>query len=380
MPDTPKAAPPAPTPVAPTPTEVQHLGADAPASAIMDLPVGEFQKALGIPDPKTVSEVEAENAPPAEPEPEAAPAPEASAATTEAETPAEPVQTAPAEAEPSKEPRQYVTKFAVADETGAPVEAIPELTFSFTANGKEYEKVPIDKVVKLAQMGVYQHDREQALASEKAQAQQALKLVEEVKQQLAQYDAYYDRLFTDEAFAERARDIYLTQNSPEQRAARAEAQTRETQAQLAQTREEQQLATFVATQLSPKVERLLQQNPLVSDREVIGQYTLLTAPLLERGRVPVSQLARVQSLVENELAQWTQHLQTTRDLERKKSDSKTAQVQAQATLAKRQVARAAAPKGVAAQPETQKSKKYDSTDAWLKDGMGGVLPVPDADD
>lgn len=357
------------------------------ASDLAALPLDQFKEAMGLefeaeggeapaptpaPEPakeaaQLVGKQEAKKEEPAPtPAPEAAPEPEAAA---EVEAAPEP------EAPKPEEKKPPLTKFAVHDSQGEL--EVPELFFDFKANGKDYEKVPLDKVVSLAQMGVYNHEQQQKLRQEQAALSQRAGAAEQRAQQLEaavqELEGSYAAIFSDPAYFERARSLYLEQHSPERRAARAEQQLATERARLTTEREEQQAAHFVSTVLTPAVEHLLTQHPLVSEREVIGQYTLLTAPLLERGRVPLQRLADVKSLVDTDLSQWVKSLQTERELSQKKVEAKVTAAQTQATLAKRQIARAVAPQGRAAPPRTAAPKTYKSVEDWQRDNLGGTL-------
>ncbi|MCI0349124.1 MAG: hypothetical protein L0Z53_06825 [Acidobacteriales bacterium] len=387
------------TPVTPfeTPSSapaIEKMSPEADAAHVTTLDDAAFRKALDLgsiaqpveaPKPDN-SDLER----PAEESEQAEAAPEA------------PVQVAPTPEAPPTEPaeiptlaRAPETPFTVSDAEGEL--ELPDVYFSFKANGKDYEKVPIDKLVRFAQMGIYNADKESKYRDVDLHISTLERRAQGAESRVQQLEKFYERLLADPQYYEDASALYQEQNTPEQRIARAEERTRAMQAQLDLEREElqraarqearqselqsqyqrerddQTVATFVRQELAPAFERLIQSNPLVNEREVLGQYTLMTAPLLERGRVPPSRLTEVKALIDHDLTNWVTALSADRQYAQAQADKKVQAVKAAATQAKRQVARAAAPTGSPAPMRAPAPKKYDDVDSWLKDG-GGVLP------
>lgn len=314
-------------------------------------------------------------------------------AATAAVPPATEAPEAPVEIPPLS--RTPETPFAVADAEGE-VE-IPDLFFSFKANGKDYERVPVDKLVRFAQMGIYNADKEAKYRDVDLTMGTLERRASMAETRVQELEKFYERLLSDPSYYDQASELYQQQNTPEQRIARSEAQMQAMQAQFelereelrraarqeaqqselqnryAQEREATQLQTFVKTELAPSVERLVQSHPLVTEQEVLGQYTLLTAPLMVGGRIPLSRLSEVKALVDHDLTNWVVGVAADREFARREADKKVQAAKAAATQAKRQVARAAAPTGGPAPMRPAATKKYDDVDSWLKDG-GGVLP------
>lgn len=287
------------------------------------------------------------------------------------------------------------TPFAVADAEGE-VE-IPDLFFSFKANGKDYERVPVDKLVRFAQMGIYNADKEAKYRDVDLTVGTLERRASMAESRVQELEKFYERLLSDPSYYDQASELYQQQNTPEQRIARSEAQMQAMQAQFelereelrraarqeaqqselqsryTQERESAQLQTFVKTELAPSLERLMQSNPLLTEQEVLGQYTLLTAPLMVGGRIPPSRLSEVKALVDHELTNWVVGVSADRQFAKTQADKRVQAAKAAATQAKRQVARAAAPTGSPAALKPTAPKKYDDVDSWLRDG-GGVLP------
>lgn len=356
--------------VAPEPGEIQIMPDEAPATAVGNMSLEDFTKALGM------TEIVKEGQ--EEPATDTAPAavPELDESEVEGDViEGTPVDTAPPADQPpegSEPERQLATQFAVYDTEGEL--EIPELYVNFKANNKEYEKVPLDKVVRLAQMGVYQHDREMQVHQKLQQAAQIQQTAQQLQARVQEMEGFYDRVFRDPSFYDEAQQLYLAQQSPESRAARAEAAERNAREQLARQHEERYAATFVQQQLSPALEQLVQRNPLVDAREVFGQFSYLTAPLLDRGRVPAGRLNVVAQLVQTELVPWVERLQATRAVERQTQDTQVAQAKQQAALAKRHLARrAGSPPGTAPGSPNDRPKEFESVHDWLNADMGGSL-------
>jgi hypothetical protein len=271
-----------------------------------------------------------------------------------------------ARSEPAKE-APPLTKFQVFDEQGEL--EVPALKFKFKANGKEREE-PLDKVVQLAQMGYYNEEREQQVLAGKQFVQEAQRQRDEAATLAQQYEGYYSRLLEDPAFYEQARQVWQEQNSPAQRAVRAEQEVQALRYQQQLAGEDAQIAGFVSQELTPKVEKLLGQHPHVSFDEVMGRYTTLTAPLLVRGRIPLGSLSQVGNLVDNELTAYARHLEDERSTAERQQSARVKNAKVETALAKRQIARRTAPPAASA-PAQPKQKKYATAKDWLED----TLPV-----
>lgn len=285
------------------------------------------------------------------------------------------------EAAPEKAPEAEapkpapLTKFAVYDNEGEL--EVPDLFFNFKANGKEYEKVPLEKVVLLAQMGFSNQEREaQVLGAKKfvADAQQHIATQQEA---LDAYQEYFRRIFEEPDFFDAARDEYAKQNTPEMRARRAEERVTKAEERERSVREDGARQQFVQTTLVPTVMKLLESYPSVSQEEVIGRYSMLTAPLLVRGAVPVQSLGTVQSLVENDLANWAKETHAVRELEKQRNVADVKRVkevaQTQIQQQKNRLARSAAPPVASAAPMAPSNAKKEF--ATVEEWMSTVLPT-----
>lgn len=281
-----------------------------------------------------------------------------------------------------------ITPFAVFDAEGE-VE-IPNIAVTFTAGKKEYEKVPLDKVVRMAQAApLAEQYREQAervpvleqTLQEREQAiQQAIQTVE-------QNNALYEKLLTNPDLYVQAVEAYQQMQSPEARAQRAEreAQTlREQQREYEQQRTAQQALTdaqrIAQSRIVPAIDALQQQYASdIEPEEFADRFHTLTADLLEAGPhgrpwVPPTKLPEVERRVQTDLTQWAEaKAQKRRAAHQSAAQQVTEQVtkaQSEATAAKRQLARATAPARTAVTPDVPREKPIrtaqDAVDASLE--------------
>lgn len=264
--------------------------------------------------------------------------------------------------------RELLTKFSVADPEGE-VEIPVDLTFNFQANGKEYKEVPIDKVVKMAQMGFYNEDREQQVQAAKQFVAEAEEIKADLQSRVDEYEQAYHKIFTDAGYFDRARRAYAEQNTPEAQLQRERAEVEQGRVQLQTEREIQQIAAFVSQEAHPKISKLIESNPSVTQEEVVGKYTFLTAPLLVDGKVPLNRLSEVKRLIEHDLTSWVEDQQERRGGEVRKQKAEVQTAKEQTALAKRSIARKVAPPS-----ESGLASKKVQTFKTAKDWLEAALP------
>lgn len=308
------------------------------------------------------------------PEPPAGEAPaEGGEASPEGEAPPEGEK--PAEGDAAKRPFKILLK----DGTEAEIEQLDEIEFAFTADGKE-RKVPLEKLVRYAQNGFYNHRLQQEVQQARDILPKYQQQLTELQQELAETNKLAERLLTDEAYLERAQAEYQRLNSPEARAERAERKLSEREQQEQQQQQARRMADYLVENVVPKYEALLQQYPTVTHDEAWGRFNLLTAPMLVRGQLPPERLPEVARAIEQELAPWAAQLHESRTSdERRKTEARDAEVrkaQEKATLAKKQVARALKPvaKGSGTSTQSQpKPKAIVTADDAMEDVIGSAL-------
>lgn len=286
----------------------------------------------------------------------------------------EPEKVEPEKIEPEKtvEEPKLLTKFQVFDDEGEldTADTAQRIKISLKANGKDYEHLSLDKVVQLAQMGFYNQERENQVLAAKQFVAETQRELESRNIEFQQLIGEYTKLFEDPEYFEAARMAYLQHNSPEQRASRAEAALGQRLENDRAQQEQQQVAKFVENDLTPAVSKITTDYGTVSFEELMGRFSILTAPLLVRGQVPASKLPEVRRIVSEDLEPWAKQLHLQRDTDRKAQEVRVQAEQAKTTLAKRQLARTVQPKGSPAQPAPAKPKQYDTAQAWLDDVLG----------
>jgi hypothetical protein len=291
---------------------------------------------------------------------------------------------APAPETPNESAKPLAAQFAVFDDEGEL--EIPDLKLTFTADGgKEFKQVPLDKVVRLAQQGVYNH----RLQTEVQEARETQVRLEQERSRITEIEAARDRaialaerLLTDETFFESALTEYQAYNAPDAVIARQRAEIealRNAKSQPAQTSESDQAKQFFDTKAAPVIQSIASQFSTVTGEELIGKFMLLTAPLQVNGRVPVQRLADVERIIVNELAPWAQHLHEDRTAEqarRAKAVKDAERAKLAAATQKRQLARAIKPAGRASPdvaPRRPSAGTADDEAAALIADIAGTL-------
>lgn len=274
---------------------------------------------------------------------------------TEKETPA-PVEAAPA--------KQLAAEFQVFDAEGEL--EIPDLKLKFKANGEERE-LPLDRVVKLAQQGYYNEEREE----EVREFREAVPRIEEhitslQEQNQMLLEGWKRVLEGDDDYLEGEREQYFRSTSPEARAERAEAQLRAIEQSKHVSREEQQANQFAAS-LAPQLEAIEQAATEVSFEEIIGRFNLLTAPLMVKGVIPPTKFRDVERIIGSELRPWVEARQEERTKTKQSATASATSATAKTAALKRQVSRAVMPQGTHAAEAPKAAKKYTSATDILDD-------------
>lgn len=283
------------------------------------------------------------------------------AAETAAQTSAR--EAADAEAAAGAPAKALATQFTVFDEAGDELE-IPNLKIKFKADGTERD-LPLDRVVKLAQVGYYNEQRQAELREFREQMPQIESTIANLQAEIELYRNGWQRVLSgDEAYLAQEQEAYLKATSPEARAERLEAENRALRSGQSTSQVGQQAARFVET-LVPKFEQFATAAPEVSFEEIVGRFNLLTAPFMVRGQIPPARFKEVERVIDSELRPWIETQN-----EKRTAKTRTAELAtAAAAQAKRQTARATMPQGTratGADPATPE-KKYKSASDILDD-------------
>jgi hypothetical protein len=254
-----------------------------------------------------------------------------------------------------------ITEFVVYDEQGELLP--PDIHFKFKANGAERD-LRIDQVVRMAQMGFTNEEREKQVASAKKFVSEAEQELEQYKSLIAQYDEKVARLLEDPDIYEESRIEWNRRNAPEARAARAEQEAAQLREEKVVRAQNEFVGNFVQNVLVPTTTQLLRDNPTVSEEELVGRYTQITAPLLVNGRVPINRLPEVERLVRTDLAEWVQAKNIERSQARQAETRESAKKTKVNAEAKRAASRVLAPAGKVGLPKPQKTT-FSSAKDWL---------------
>lgn len=356
----------------------------APASAPFDIAEAMADAVSSIlPAPEAVAPDEGEETLDAA-APEAEDAPDAPVADDEAASEAD---EAPADEAPDGEalplPEGYVavpsvteglaTEFKLMDDEGE-VE-VPALIVEYKANGKVRQD-RLDQVVKLAQWGVYNQEREQKLQSETQEK------VAQYEQVLAEREAQMERLLNDEGFLEAVRDAYLAENSPEKRAERAEQRVEA-------LRIEHQLETirssgeqFYGGEIEPALGMIAKALPTVSTDELESKLHMALQAHVEVAPngvpfIPPSRYDAIRQYIVEDLALWAQAAHTRRaqpaapSAEQVKAKAELERAQVEAQKAKRAMAQRLKPVGTAG--KTADRPKVAAKPATVDDAVSSAL-------
>ena len=193
------------------------------------------------------------------------------------------------------------TEFVVRDAEGE-IE-IPALTIEYKANGK-VRKDRLDQVVKLAQWGVYNHEREtrfQTVEQEYAAAKTAL----------SERETQLERLLTDDQFLLAVREAYEAENSPDKRVARAEQQVESLKVQQEMQKIQEAGDSFAEQEIYPAVDLIADALPYVTKDELYEKVAFVLQAQAERAPngelyVPVSRYDAVRKYIVDDLAVWAQ--------------------------------------------------------------------------
>jgi len=368
--------------------DIQQALADAASAALAET-TASATPTPAVPAPAEPQDPKTANAPEAE-------APEAPEDVTETAEEAEEEATEEATEETTDEalelPGGYVavptvteglaTEFTLRDAEGE-VE-VPDLIVEYKANGKVRQD-RLDKVVKLAQFGVYNEEREQKLQQTEREAVSLKSEREELAQLIEEREAQLERLLTDEDYFLAVREAYSQENSPERRAQRAEQQVKDLRVQTEMQRITEAGQQFYTGEVQPAIQLIAEALPSVSPQELeerMAYAMQLHAAVAPNGQtyLPASQFDAARQYIVQDLAVWAQMQHARRSESAPSSQVKEAQAavakaQVEAQKAKRAVGQATKPVGRAASntPAKPKAAKPATVDDALDSAMSEIL-------
>ena len=229
------------------------------------------------------------------------------------------------------------TEFALYDADGE-VE-VPNLMVEYKANGK-MRSDRLDQVVKLAQWGVYNKDREEKVQQVEQVAQQVYQEREELAALLSEREEQIEKLLMDDDFLLAVRDAYGEQNSPESRAARAEQEVQDIRVQNQMSAIAEKGQVFYENEVMPALNMIAGALPSVSVDELAEKFQMAMYAHVERAPngeayVPASRYDAIRQYILDDLAVWAQGQHGRRS----KSTTSAPQRETQKALAERDRAR-----------------------------------------
>lgn len=269
---------------------------------------------------------------------------------------------------------KLVTEFVVKDPEGEEVEP-PALMIEYKANGK-VRKDRLDQVVKLAQFGVYNQEREQNLL---AQQEEMTKEVESISEQLSVREDQLRQLLEDEDAYLRVRERYLQENAPDKRVQRAESEVKELRQRQVEERRVAQAEQFYTGTVIPSLEQIASEYPEVELEEVSAQFSAALVPVMKNGVVPVEMYPQIEQYIETVLREWAEQKHTARVAryqgEKAKAEKEAEAAKVAAAKAKRSAASAVRPavRSGAQAAKATKPKVNASIEDAEEDALSTVL-------
>ena len=275
------------------------------------------------------------------------------------------------------------TEFTLKDAEGE-VE-IPDLVVEYKANGKVRQD-RLDQVVKLAQWGVYNAEREQQIKQVEQQAQITQQELQQYISVLEEREKQIERLLVDEDFLYAVREAYDAENSPERRAERAMQETENLRVQYQMADIERSGAQFYESEVSPAIDMIVTALPTIAPDELLERFTYAMQAHVERAPngqayIPASRYDAVRKYIVDDLASWAQFQHSRRaqpvapsPVQAKESkELERARVDAQ--KAKRVVGQATKPVGRAGGTGTEKPRasRIASVDDAVSSALDEVL-------
>lgn len=265
------------------------------------------------------------------------------------------------------------TEFTLRDEHGE-VE-VPALIVEYKANGKVRQD-RLDQVVKLAQWGVYNQEREQKLQTEVQQQ------ITQYEQALAEREAQMERLLSDEDYRERVYEAYLAETSPERRAERAEQEIANLRVQHEMQTISQSGERFYEGEVVPAIRMITDVLPTVSVEELEAKIEMALqahAEVAPNGvpYVSPSRYDAIRKYIVEDLALWAQaaHVRRTQPAQAAKANAELERAQVEAQKAKRMVGQKLKPVGstVTTQDRPKAAAKPATVDDAVDSALSSIL-------
>jgi hypothetical protein len=257
---------------------------------------------------------------------------------------------------------------------------IPDIMVSYKANG-QVRKDRLDQIVRLAQWGVTNHDRYEKTKSLEENAQAAAHERDELAQMLAERESQLVRLLQEDEYYYNARDAYESENSPENRAERAEQRVRDMQISQEMTLINNEGSKFWESELEPAIGMIANALPTVTADELAERCVIGIQPFMElapngQPYIPANKFEMVRGYILEDLAYWAKIKHEQRSESSKSTvDAKTAlqkleKARVEAQKAKRLVGQKTKPVGRA---EKSGPPRKRGNPATLDDALDSAL-------
>lgn len=249
---------------------------------------------------------------------------------------------------------KLATEFTLLDADGEL--EVPDLMVEYKANGK-VRKDRLDQVVKLAQFGVYNQEREQQVKYIEQQAEALEQDRQQLYNLLAERESQLERLLSDDDFLYAVREAYEQENTPERRLVRAEQEKEALQVQYQMANIVERGTTFYEGEVGPALNLIADSLPTVPVEELEERFAYAMQAHVEvapngQPYIPPSRYDAVRRYILEDLAGWAQFQHGRRATATSAPDAKAQRELEQARIdaqkAKRAVGQAMKPIGRAA--------------------------------
>lgn len=253
---------------------------------------------------------------------------------------------------------------------------VPDLLVEYKANGKVRQD-RLDQVVKLAQWGVYNQEREEKVKA----VESAIAERDQLAQRIAEREAQMERLLTDPDFLYTVQQAYEEENSPESRAQRAEQQVQMIQMQHELQKISDQGSVFYDQEVAPALDMITKALPSVSEDELASRMTMVMQAHAEMAPngvpyIPPSRYDAIRQYIVDDLAIWAQALHARRVMPAapSKTDRELERARVEAQKAKRMVGHTTRPVGHAGKDvSAPRASKPATVDDAVSSALASVL-------
>lgn len=292
---------------------------------------------------------------------------------------------------PAADPAKLATKFSLKDATGEL--SIPDgLIVDYLANGK-LRSDPLDKVVKMAQMGTYNHERELRVQAMEAEAEQVEVRAKDFESRLRTREQQITQLLADPSFRERAIAEYELSQTPDARAERLADRERELALEQERAPLRESGVRYYETEILPSIDILADKTPNVRADEIGARLHRYVDRLRDprTGIVPPARYGEINRHFLSEIIPWAQMLDEHRAGQRGTTSGRQQQVDTSAKAAatkaeldaaniRAQKARRIAtanlrPAGKGATPAPAKTKAPETRDEIMEDMIQSTLAM-----